>query len=677
MSSRDYGEIQLQIQYRLVEELSLAERRYRQLIDALREPLFECDGQGKLVFVNRAWVEVLGYSSEESIGHLAEDFFHPDDAATGRFLLGGGSPEAPETQHREIRLRHQSGTTRWVELSVRGKGDGGRVGMLHDVTDRKYAAEAALELVRAKSRFLANMSHEIRTPLNGILGMLELVAQTEVNREQKEYIETAQQSAEGLLSIINDILDFSKIEAGRLTLENIPFDLRGVVENVAALFGRQAQAKAVELLCFIPNDVPHYVVGDPTRLRQVLTNLLGNALKFTETGQVVLQVKLAALHGDDVYLEFEVRDTGIGMREEDLAKLFTAFNQIDASTTRRFGGTGLGLTISRELVELMGGTIEVRSTLGQGSIFRFAVRLGRHARSDNLEQQVSLRGLRILVVDDNLTHLAIVRHYLTSWGVGVESARSGEEGLKKLRVAAADTAPFDLVLVDMHMPVMDGMGFVQIVKQNPELAKTALILLSAGSFSRPKLETMGVAASLAKPIRRTNLLEVITEVVSGGDLLESQRQRIMRANKTLSAKVLLAEDNVVNQQVAMRMLSKLGVSVELAQNGQEALQKQRSGRYDLVLMDCEMPVLDGYGAADKWRCYEASMGLVRTPIVAMTANAMPGDREACLAAGMDDYIAKPVKLDALRGMLSHWLEEPNRVLIGTGGPTDERRAKAI
>jgi two-component system, sensor histidine kinase and response regulator len=657
MSAHDYGEIQLQIQYRLVEELSLAERRYRQLIETLREPLFECDEQGRLVFVNRAWIEVLGYSAEESLGRVAEDFLHPDDAATGRVLLKDSAGEPSALQHQEIRIRHRNGAMRWVELSVRGKGDGGRVGMLYDVTDRKHAAEAALGLVRAKSRFLANMSHEIRTPLNGILGMLELVGQTDINREQKEYVDTAQQSAESLLSIINDILDFSKIEAGRLELESIPFNLRGVVEDVTVLFGAQAQAKKLELLCFVPNDIPNYVVGDPTRLRQVLTNLLGNALKFTEVGQVVLQVQRMAGEGENVHLQFEVRDTGIGMRPEDITKLFTPFNQIDASTTRRFGGTGLGLAISRELVELMGGSIEAKSVPHQGSTFSFTVRLGYDGRSNDAEEHASLQGLRVLVIDDNHTNLTILGHYLSSWEVIVESARSGEEGLKKLRASVIAGVPFDLALLDMHMPFMDGVELARAIKQDAALSQTHLVLLSSGNPSKIQLEAVGIAVSLTKPIRQTHLREVIAEVTSGRIGLRRKAQGSLRVSRALKAKVLLAEDNVVNQQVATRMLKKLGLTVELAHNGQEALQKQRGGPYDLVLMDCEMPVLDGYGATGKWRSYEATMGLVRTPIVAMTANAMPGDREACLAAGMDDYIAKPVKLEALKITLSHWLAD--------------------
>lgn len=679
MSSQDYGEIQLQIQYRLVEELSLAERRYRQLIETLREPLFECDEHGQLVFVNRAWIEVLGYSAEESLGRHAENFLHADDAATGRILLQGGMGEPPTLQHQEVRVRHRNGTMRWVELSVRGKGDGGRVGMLYDVTDRKHAAEAALGLARAKSRFLANMSHEIRTPLNGILGMLELVGQTAIDREQKEYIDTAQQSAESLLSIINDILDFSKIEAGRLELESIPFSLRGVVENVTALFGAQAQAQAkrIELLCFVPNDIPSYVVGDPTRLRQVLTNLVGNALKFTEAGQVVLHVQLEAVEGENVYIQFEVRDTGIGMRQEDIAKLFTPFNQIDASTTRRFGGTGLGLAISRELVELMGGSIEAKSVPHEGSTFSFTVRLGYDGRSDDVEEHPSLKGLRVLVIDDNPTNLTILGHYLASWEVVVESASSSEDGLKKLHAGISAGAPFDLALLDMHMPFMDGVELARTIKQDATLSMTHLVLLSSGSPSKTQLETVGIAVSLNKPVRQTHLRQVIAEVTSGRMVLRPKAQGSLRVSRTLKAKVLLAEDNAVNQLVATKMLRKLGLTVELAHNGQEALQKQRNSLYDLVLMDCEMPVLDGYGATGKWRCYEATMGLVRTPIVAMTANAMPGDREACLAAGMDDYIAKPVKLEALKITLSHWLAESKSLLIGTGMPTGERIAEVV
>ncbi len=660
MSPKDYGEIQLQIQYRLVEELSSAERRYRQLIEALREPLFECDEQGRLVFVNGAWSEVLGFTAEESLGRPAVDFLHPEDSTTGRMWLedsaDGAQRAAP--QHQEVRVQHRNGTLRWVELSVRAKGDGGRVGMLHDVTERKQAAEAALELARTKSRFMANMSHEIRTPLNGILGMLDLVGQTDLGREQKECIETAQQSAESLLSILKDILDFSKIEAGRLELEHISFNLPGLVENVAALFSAQAHSKNIELLCFVPTNIPNSVIGDPTRLGQVLTNLVGNALKFTERGQVTLKVKLMGIAEDKVSIHFEVQDTGIGMCEADIARLFAPFRQVDTSTTRRFGGTGLGLAISRDLVELMGGSMEVTSTPREGSTFRFTIGLGFVGLAKEAAGELSLKGLRALLIDDNPTNLKILQHYLTGLGMVTESVDSAEQALRRLHLAVANGSPFDLALLDLYMPGMGGLELARVIKQDAAVSQTALVLLSSGSPSKAELDAAGIALNLTKPIRQTPLRVALIEWLKGGRASLRPARSSPAAGRPLRAKVLLAEDNLVNQQVATRMLKKLGLAVELAHNGQEALQKQRDDRYDLVLMDCEMPVLDGYGATGQWRSYEAIKGLARTPIVAMTANAMPGDREACLAAGMDDYLAKPVKLEALRTTLTHWLAEP-------------------
>lgn len=660
MSPQDYGEIQLQIQYRLVEELSLAERRYRQLIEALRQPLFECDEQGRLVFVNGAWSEVLGFTAEESLGRPAVDFLHPEDSTTGRMWLEESAEGAQRAarQHQEVRVQHRNGTLRWVELSVRAKGDGGRVGMLHDVTERKQAAEAALELARTKSRFMANMSHEIRTPLNGILGMLDLVGQTDLSREQKECIETAQQSAESLLSILKDILDFSKIEAGRLELERIPFNLPGLVENVAALFSAQAHSKNIELLCFVPTNIPNSVIGDPTRLGQVLTNLVGNALKFTERGQVTLTVKLMGIAEDKVSIHFEVQDTGIGMCEADIARLFAPFSQVDASTTRRFGGTGLGLAISRDLVALMGGSIEVTSTPREGSTFRFTLGLGFDGLAKEPAGELSLKGLRALLVDDNPTNLKILQHYLTGLGMVTESVDSAEQALRRLHRAVANGSPFDLALLDLYMPGMGGLELARVIKQDASVSQTALVLLSSGSPSKAELEVAGIALNLTKPIRQTPLRAALIEWLKGGRASLRPAQSCPATGRPLRAKVLLAEDNLVNQQVARRMLEKLGLAVELAHNGQEALQKQRDDRYALVLMDCEMPVLDGYGATGQWRSYEAIKGWARTPIVAMTANAMPGDREACLAAGMDDYLAKPVKLEALRTTLTHWLAEP-------------------
>jgi PAS domain S-box-containing protein len=536
--------------------------------------------------------------------------------------------------------------------------------ILRDETRKmiEQARDAALDASSQKSEFLANMSHEIRTPMNGILGMLDILRRTPLDGEQMEFVDTAASSAEALLAILNSILDFSKIEAGKLELDSVDFNLRSLVEEVCGLLAAQAFAKGLELNCFLEPRLPGELRGDPTRLRQIFTNLIGNAIKFTDQGEVSVEVLCLEENDKQATLRFTIKDTGIGISPDDRQRLFNPFEQADGATTRRFGGTGLGLSICKSLINRMGGDdIHIDSTPGSGSSFWFVITLEKQGGSGIPPLPAYLDRRRILIVDDNATNRTILERLLRDWGAVVGSAEHAYIALEMLRKGCLEAMPYELVILDMNMPDMDGLMLAHAMNEQEGLAHTPRILLSSGgAVSEVERCKAGIRQSLTKPVRQSLLYDALVSSFAGerAQSLGIPTLPPVAMPNLAGLRILLVEDNVVNQKVALKMLDCFGADCHLADNGQEALDELERNRYDLVLMDCHMPKMDGYAATRALRERERIGLLKRTPVVALTANALEGDREKCVEAGMDDHLSKPLMLADLAKMLQRWLSPP-------------------
>ena len=665
--------------------------RFRSLVHNATDLITVLDEHAVALYQSPSSERVLGYSPDEVVGTNLAALLHPSDKSRAISELAAAYERPGETVDVRFVVRHHDG--RWITLegtatnllddhSVRGFVLNSR-----DVTERERVAtelsaarDEALSASVTKSQFLASMSHEIRTPMNAIIGLTELLLDTPLEREQREFAGGVQGAAEGLLGIINDILDFSKVEAGKLEIEAVPFDVGVLIEDVAALLGKTANTKGIELLVHRQPNVPTALIGDPTRLRQILLNLASNAVKFTAHGEVVIRVRLMKDETHEARVRFEVSDTGVGIAATDLDRMFDPFSQADASTTRRFGGTGLGLAIVKQFVELMDGEAGVESTVDIGSTFWFEVPLPKQSAIAPASASVpELATLRALIVDDNATNRMILREQLGAWGMPSVEAAHAVQALELMRIAAADDTPYDVVVLDLNMPDMDGLELAHAIGADPSIAGPHLFMLSSsGRVTRQTAEAAGLSGTLTKPVRQSELFNCLMEGLSMAEAPITPAAPIATNPSEICGRLLLVEDNTMNQLVASKLLAKLGYEVAIAGNGIEALEALEHDTFDAVLMDCQMPQMDGYAATREIRRRE---GLSRrTPIIAMTAAAMAGDREKCLDAGMDDYLTKPIRPDALGETIRRWVrteisEPPGAAPSDSSAPEDGEPAK--
>jgi PAS domain S-box-containing protein len=665
-----------------------SEEKYRTLVEKATEAIYIAQDD-VFVFVNRRMTDLLGLPARELEGKPFLGFVFSEDrdlvGANYRRRIAG--EEVADAY--DFRLIGPGGATVWVFLSaavIEWNGRPATLNLLSDVTARKYA-EAALEHTnraleeataraesasRAKSDFLANMSHEIRTPMNGVIGMTGLLLDTELDEDQRRYAETVRASADSLLTLLNDILDFSKIEAGKLELETLDFDVRALLDEFAGLMALRAQDKGLEFICAAAPDVPAFLSGDPGRLRQILLNLAGNAVKFTHHGEIAVRAIVVSETDTEVMLRFSVKDTGIGIPADKQELMFQKFTQADASTTRRYGGTGLGLAISKQLAEFMGGEIGLVSEEGSGSEFWFTARFGKQVGiARNILPPVPILGVHILIVDDSPTNREILAAQLNAWGTRSEETRDGPTALLALERARDIGDPFAAVILDMQMPGMDGEDLARAIKSDKTLAQTILVLMtSIGQRGDARhMQELGFAAYLVKPARQSDLFDCLAAVLAGTAVAEPVRpivtRHVIREMRRRSLRILLAEDNLTNQQVALGILGKLGLQTDAVVNGAEAIAALESVAYDLVLMDVQMPQMDGLEATSHIRDPRSAVKNHDIPIIAMTAHAMQGDRQRCLDAGMNDYVTKPVSPQALAETLERWLPAED-----TAGPTE-------
>ncbi len=654
---------------------------FEAITDSARDAILMMNPKGEVTYWNPAAERIFGYTSDETIGRNLHNLLVPERylaahrAAFPEFLKTGRGKAVGKTL--ELGALRKDGMEIVVSLSLSAVplDDGWHAtGIIRDITDKKQAEEvllqaklAAEEANRLKSEFLANMSHEIRTPMNGVIGMMELLMDTDLSREQLEYVTTAKSSAEGLMTIINDILDFSKIEARKLDIERVGFSLRNDLGDILHALAHRAEEKGLELACDVASETPDSLMGDPGRLRQILVNLVGNAIKFTDRGEVLVSVSHEMEGDQEVLLHVVVSDTGIGIPTEKQQKIFESFTQADASTTRRFGGTGLGLTISSRLVELMGGRIWVDSAPGRGSAFHFTMRLGlqRGISARYIPAKLTtLEKMRVLVVDDNATNRHILEKVLVNWAMRPAAAEGGSEALEALAEAWRAGDPFRLMLVDVNMPFMDGFELVEIIRQRQEYRDLQVIVLTSSGMrgDAARCRDLAIAAYLTKPVKQSSLMNAITAVLGTVEPEGSSAPLVtqyMLRDMLHPMNILLAEDNPVNQKIAVKMLEKKGHTVVVAANGREtldALECAKASFFNLILMDVQMPGMDGLEATARIRERERSTGR-HIPIIALTAHAMKGDREVCLEAGMDGYVSKPLKSEELFAAIRTLIQE--------------------
>jgi PAS domain S-box-containing protein len=682
----------------MAEQLQATVQLNESILNSAGEGIFGVDRDGRTTFINPAAAAMLGCNVDELMGQRLHDVVRPatvrgaayawDDSPITATLRDGGVHFVTD----EVYHRKDGGAfpVEYVSTPLRNDGTiGGAVVAFKDITERR-----ALE--KMKDEFVSMVSHELRTPMNGVIGMAGLLLDTRLTADQREYAETVRRSGEALLAIINDILDFSKIEAGRLDLEIINLDVREVVEDVAGLLAQQAHVKGLELAAQVQADVPRALRGDPGRLRQILFNLVGNAVKFTRDGEVVVDARVVDKSPESVIARFEIRDTGIGISADAQARLFQAFTQADSSTTRKYGGTGLGLVICKRLVELMHGEIGVVSEAGRGSTFWFTARFEQAPAGAGVPgARPDLRGLRALVVDDNATNRRILQEQLASCGVVSEGAEDGPRGLELIVAAAQDGAAYQLAVLDMQMPGMDGLELARRIKRNPATAATRLVLLtSLGQGDRQEETDAGIAAALTKPVRQAQLFSVLGQVLADLDATGSPTEvpalalapdpvltaaddglAVEPAEAAATSRILVVEDSSINQQVAFGMLRRLGYRADAVANGLEAIEALERIHYAAVLMDCQMPEMDGFEASVEIRRREG--GERHTPIIAMTGNALEGDRDRCLAAGMDGYVSKPVRIDELQAALECWLRPAAPVPRAAAPAADGEHAPVV
>ena len=669
---------------------------FEDLVESAPDLIWQIDGEGRWTFVNLACQSLYGTPPADLLGKPFVDLSAPDRRAADSVFIASVLEGADEADYETVHL-DRLGRSKHLSFSARPVRDGadqvvGARGTARDVTQRvanrqvvEQARDDALRATSAKSAFLANMSHEIRTPLSGVLGMTELLLYTELVPEQIRSVELVQTSARSLLSILNDILDFSKIEAGHMSLEVVPFDLHQLVTNVVRVVGAAAYSRNVELTCDIPREVPRHILGDPSRLRQVLTNLTSNAIRFTSEGEVSVAVLLGEMAGDSAQLAFSVRDTGRGIPPDRLDAIFEEFLQAEASTSRDFGGTGLGLPISRRLVRLMGGELEVASQLGRGSTFSFELTLPMDTEADEVpgERFASVEDKHILVVDDNPTSRRIVLDILSDAGAEVYESDNVDGALAALGEAVTAGAPFDLAVVDGYMPERDGFDLAGAVQEDSELQQTRVMLLtSAGQRGDgQRARSLGISAYLTKPVSSMDLLESVATVLGRPGDDESPelvtRHSIEESRRHLT--ILLAEDNPVNQQVAASLLGKRGHAVDVVENGREAIDAMHTKMYDVVLMDVQMPILSGLDATTEIRQNHDFRDL---PIIAITAHVLPVERQQCMEVGMNGFVTKPFSPHELFAVVEGWASRataladtrlpapPPGVIVVPGSPFD-------